>query len=379
MKSTAAVFIGHGKKLVVDEIEIPDPRPDQVIVKLHSSGVCHSQLHQMHNTKTATPALLGHEGTGTVTAVGSEVTHVKPGDLSIVTWVPREPIAGRWTPGMSGATYHEEELNYATMTWGEDVLVWGGYVVKIDDDSPKDVSSIVGCAILTGAGAVLHGLHATHELHRGNAEHHLGHVDDRHREDRGDGLVSRRPGPDYRDDSGEPLMRPVLRRLLARLLRDESGVTLAELLVSIGILTVVVGMVGSTMWHSTQIHDRVLGDGVAINELRNGLSLFADDVKSAQSSDLPTDSSPATSVTLSWTDEYNDVVTPHSSVYALSGTKLVRTYDGVDTVVARGVASVSFSLTTKTINASIEVNATDGATTTLSLNTVMKAEGVTPG
>ena len=156
MKSTAAVFIGHGKKLVVDEIEIPDPRPDQVIVKLHSSGVCHSQLHQMHNTKTPTPALLGHEGTGTVTAVGSDVTHVRPGDLSIVTWVPREPIAGRWTPGKSGATYHEEELNYATMTWGEDVLVWGGYVVKIDDDSPKDVSSIVGCAILTGAGAVLH-------------------------------------------------------------------------------------------------------------------------------------------------------------------------------------------------------------------------------
>ena len=135
------------------------------------------------------------------------------------------------------------------------------------------------------------------------------------------------------------------RRLCSRALRDQRGVTLTELLVSIGILTVVVGMVGSTMWQSTQVHSRVLGDGVAINELRNGLSLFADDVKSAQVSDLPTDSSPATSVTLTWTDEYNDIVTPHSSAYVLTGTVLVRTYDGLDTVVSRNVASVSFSLT----------------------------------
>ena len=48
MKSVAAINLEIGKDLVVDEIEIPDPRPDQVIVKLISSGVCHSQLHQIH-------------------------------------------------------------------------------------------------------------------------------------------------------------------------------------------------------------------------------------------------------------------------------------------------------------------------------------------
>ena len=165
------------------------------------------------------------------------------------------------------------------------------------------------------------------------------------------------------------------RWLVSRLIHDERGVTLAEMLMSIGILTIVVGMVGSTMWQSTQIHSRVLGDGVAINELRNGLGMFADDVKSAQSSDLPTDSSPATSVVLSWTDEYNDLVTPHSSTYALSGSKLIRTYDGVDIVVARSVVSVSFSLTARTISGTIEVSATAGDTTTLSLITVMKSEG----
>ena len=48
MKSIAAINLEIGKDLVVDEIEIPDPRPDQVVVKLSSSGVCHSQLHQIH-------------------------------------------------------------------------------------------------------------------------------------------------------------------------------------------------------------------------------------------------------------------------------------------------------------------------------------------
>ncbi|MEX0763243.1 MAG: zinc-binding dehydrogenase [Dehalococcoidia bacterium] len=156
MKSIAAIHLEHGKPLVVDEIEIPDPQPDQVAVKLYSSGVCHSQLHQMHNPETPRPALLGHEGTGVVTRVGKDIDHVKEGDLVIVTWVPRDPIRGRWTPGPSGATYREQPLSGPTFTWGEDVLIHNQYVVKIDDDNPKDVSSIVGCAILTGAGAVLH-------------------------------------------------------------------------------------------------------------------------------------------------------------------------------------------------------------------------------
>jgi len=156
MKSVAAIDVGHGKPLVVDEIELPDPRPDQVIVKLYSSGVCHSQLHQMHNAANARPMTLGHEGTGVVTHIGSDVTHVKEGDMAIVTWVPRNAKQGRWAPEPSGVTYREEEVSGAVYTWGQDVLTTGEYVVKVDDDVPKDVSSIVGCAILTGSGAVLH-------------------------------------------------------------------------------------------------------------------------------------------------------------------------------------------------------------------------------
>ena len=156
MDSKAAIHTNFGEKLTVGNVQIPDPRPDQVLVKLHSSGICHSQLHQMHNPDSPTPSLLGHEGTGTVIAKGSEVDHLKEGDLAIVTWVNRTPIKGRPTFPQTGVTYNEAPLNGATYTWGEHVLVRGGYVVKIPKQSNKYSSSIVGCAVLTGAGAVLH-------------------------------------------------------------------------------------------------------------------------------------------------------------------------------------------------------------------------------
>ena len=156
MKSRAAIQAAHDGRLTVDEIEIPDPRPEQAIVKLHSTGVCHSQLHQMHDPGMSRPLALGHEATGVVTHVGRGVDHVKEGDPAIVTWVPRTPRRGRYDPGPSGVTYREEVLGQRIVyTWAEDVLVQADYVVPISDDDPKDVSCIVGCAVLTGAGAVL--------------------------------------------------------------------------------------------------------------------------------------------------------------------------------------------------------------------------------
>src|SRR5215207_8022074 len=77
-------------KLRVDDIQLPDPGPYQVVVKQFAGGVCHSQLHQMHRGRPA-PVVLGHESTGVVLAKGREVTHVKEGDEVMVTWVPRDP------------------------------------------------------------------------------------------------------------------------------------------------------------------------------------------------------------------------------------------------------------------------------------------------
>ena len=156
MKTLAAVQTEVGAKLVLEELELPDPGPDQVTVKLFSSGVCHSQLHQMHNPALARPLLLGHEGTGVVLKTGRDVTHVKEGDKCIVTWVPRTPLRGRpaWKP--TGARFRGELAHGHVYTWSEALLTSSSLVVPIDDEHPDDLSCIVGCAVLTGAGAVLH-------------------------------------------------------------------------------------------------------------------------------------------------------------------------------------------------------------------------------
>ena len=155
MKTNAAIQTAPGNQLTIEELELPNPRGDQVLVKLFSSGVCHSQLHQMENPNLRRPLVLGHEGTGIVTHVGRDVTHVKEGDHAIVTWVPRTPVTGRPDVAPSGVTFREEPVQGTVYTWGEDVLVSDEYVVPISREYPTDITCLIGCAVLTGAGAVL--------------------------------------------------------------------------------------------------------------------------------------------------------------------------------------------------------------------------------
>ncbi len=155
MKTRAAIHINLGEYPIVDEVEVPDPKPDQALVKLFSSGICHSQLHNIFNTEFTRPTTLGHEGTGVVAAVGRDVSHVKEGDHVIVTWVPRNPVLGSPPRVPTGVTYREQVMPPNVFTWGEHTLVNGQLLVPISKDEPTDVSCIVGCAVLTGAGAVM--------------------------------------------------------------------------------------------------------------------------------------------------------------------------------------------------------------------------------
>jgi Zn-dependent alcohol dehydrogenase len=109
----------------------------------------------MRDPKLERPLVFGHEGVGVVTQVGRDVKHVSEGDHAIVTWVPRTPISGRLAAVDCGATYREEPLHGPVYTWGEDVLANAEYIVPIPKEHATAVSSIVGCAVLTGAGAVL--------------------------------------------------------------------------------------------------------------------------------------------------------------------------------------------------------------------------------
>ena len=155
MKTKAAVQFTLDGPLELVDLEVPDPSENQVIVKMYSSGVCHSQLHQMANPNLPRPLVLGHEGTGIVTKTGKNVSHVSEGDHVIVTWVKRVETQGSIPAELTGASYHETPVNGNVYTLGEDVLTNSDYVVPISKEYPTDISCIVGCAVLTGAGAVI--------------------------------------------------------------------------------------------------------------------------------------------------------------------------------------------------------------------------------
>jgi Zn-dependent alcohol dehydrogenase len=155
MKYRAAVYAEHGKPLVVDEVEFPDPAPDQVLVKLFASGICHSQLHQLHNPEARTPAMLGHEATGVVIDKGRDVTHVKEGDHVMLTWLPRAAVPGWQRPAPARFRWREHEFEAGVFTWAEHSLISEQYVVPLGKDVRTDVTAIIGCAVMTGAGAVI--------------------------------------------------------------------------------------------------------------------------------------------------------------------------------------------------------------------------------
>jgi len=169
IKCRAAILVEPNKPLVVDEVEIPDPAPDQVSVKLFASGVCHSQLHTMGRPPRPgrrLPALLGHESTGVVAAKGRDVRHVKEGDHVMTTWVDRDnsttslPLVDHTLNDHAQyvATWKGQEVSHSAATWAEYALASERVVLPMPKDIGTDVTAIVGCAVMTGAGAIINTL-----------------------------------------------------------------------------------------------------------------------------------------------------------------------------------------------------------------------------
>src|SRR3954453_18438194 len=89
MAVRSAALPAIGAPLEIVDIELPEPGPGQVRVRLAAAGVCHSDLSLSDGTmRVPVPAVLGHEGAGTVVSVGEGVTHVAPGDGVVLNWAP---------------------------------------------------------------------------------------------------------------------------------------------------------------------------------------------------------------------------------------------------------------------------------------------------
>ncbi|CAN5574168.1 NDMA-dependent alcohol dehydrogenase [soil metagenome] len=174
----AAVLTGVDTPLEVrDNVELADPGPGEVRVKVVASGVCHSDLSVQNGTiPLPTPIVLGHEGAGIVDAVGAGVTRFAEGDHVVLSFVPNcgecyfctrgqgflceksaMQAAGGLLDGTTRLSSAGQPLYQMAMcgTFGEFAVVPDISMVKIPDDVPLKSAALIGCGVLTGVGAAL--------------------------------------------------------------------------------------------------------------------------------------------------------------------------------------------------------------------------------
>ncbi len=162
--------------LRIHEVELDPPEAGEVQIRMAASGVCRSDLHTVRGIhRHATPIVLGHEGAGVVEEVGKGVTGLAPGDHVVCSWLPfcgscRRCSAGRpvvcerlepfdrgfladgTTRYSSGGTriHHNVPSSHA-----ERSVVPATTLFPVDPSLPFEQVALLGCAVMTGVGAVL--------------------------------------------------------------------------------------------------------------------------------------------------------------------------------------------------------------------------------
>lgn len=157
MKTDARVVVQFDKDGPLEFVEatLPEPGPHQVLVRMLATGLCQSQIFWMHQDRKQ-PMLFGHEGYGVAAAVGNAVKGLREGDPVLVTWVPRRDEQGR-TPEIATLRMHDGVVGRSpnVYTWADHCLVDELYVRQIRGGPHDPLMSIIGCAVITGAGSVL--------------------------------------------------------------------------------------------------------------------------------------------------------------------------------------------------------------------------------
>ena len=169
---------GESKPLRIAQVELDDPGPGELRIRMVAAGLCHSDLSSINGDRPREmPVLLGHEASGVVEAVGPYVTRFVPGDHVVLIFAPScghcmpcaegrpalcEPaaIAGGKGTLISGAKrIHEGDRvidhHIGVSGFAEHAVVSEASCVKIDKSIPLDRAALLGCAVLTGVGAVI--------------------------------------------------------------------------------------------------------------------------------------------------------------------------------------------------------------------------------
>jgi S-(hydroxymethyl)glutathione dehydrogenase / alcohol dehydrogenase len=177
MKTLAAVMHEPGA-LAVEELDVEEPLPREVVVRMNAVGVCGTDLHSYKGEwDRPTPIVLGHEGAGVVEALGDEVEGVAVGDRVVLSWAPAcgecgpcrrgRPAAcgplsaaigkGTLLGGRTGLSLRGEQVYRGTATGAlaQRLVVDAAAAMPLGDAVPMEQAALLGCAALTGVGAVL--------------------------------------------------------------------------------------------------------------------------------------------------------------------------------------------------------------------------------
>jgi S-(hydroxymethyl)glutathione dehydrogenase/alcohol dehydrogenase len=178
VKTRAAVFFGAGSPFEVRELELDEPRAGEVLVRMAAVGICGTDLHSVKGEwNRPTPTVLGHEGAGVVEAVGEGVSSLRPGDEVVLSWAPscgecedcsrgrparcvalNRAIAASTLPdGTTGLSLDGDTVYRGTATGAlaERIVVSERVALPTGAGVPLEQAALLGCAALTGVGAVL--------------------------------------------------------------------------------------------------------------------------------------------------------------------------------------------------------------------------------
>ena len=183
MKTQAAVAYTGKPGFKYETVEIEAPRGDEILVRILGVGLCHTDL--VFSSGAAPypfPAVLGHEGSGVVEAVGANVSKVKPGDSVLITFrscgacdrcgagdaaycrtMPMLNYTGRRTDGTSALSNEAGPVSsnfFGQSSFAGHAITYERNVVKVDAGLPVEIMGPLGCGIQTGAGAVMRSLAA---------------------------------------------------------------------------------------------------------------------------------------------------------------------------------------------------------------------------
>lgn len=175
----AAVLHEVRTPIRVEEVLLDPPQADEVLIRVAAAGVCHSDLHvaEGHLGESRVPTVLGHEGAGLVEAVGDNVSRVSPGDAVSLCFLPacracRTCKSGRPNLCEAGSSasfkgtmldgtsrLHLEdgtELQHflSVACFAERCVVPEAAVVQLPRELPLWQAALIGCAVVTGLGAV---------------------------------------------------------------------------------------------------------------------------------------------------------------------------------------------------------------------------------